>query len=346
MNDNVREEAYPGIREGRLSIEVTTHCNLACPHCFARAGNVKPSSLPVNLVKKIVAEGYDTGYRRLHITGGEPLLWEGLWELLDYAFGVGYEVLFMNTNGTLLTADLSKRLSAYNRLSISVSLEGSQAFHDRMRSKDSYRRAVHAIEKALQAGIGLFVFTMATKGLLPELPGFASDLYRRFSGIRHLTLIPITGDLDGSHALSEELFSPEDFLRLVRTVSLLNVYGLRTNVLHDPLVIVASRLLGMPWIPCTEPLYREGFITIMANGRIGLSHSTRIGFGTYRPGMVQKVLASDRYRRAVAPDEAVCPSCKYIGLCRENGMDRPSEYKWDLRGNVPYCVRVLNGVPS
>jgi len=346
MNKNREKQIFPWVEQGRLSIEVTTHCNIACLHCFARAGISKPSTLPLDLVKGIIAEGYDIGYRRLHLTGGEPLLWKGLWEALDCAFDTGYEVLFMNTNGTLLTEDVSRRLAAYGDLWISVSLEGSEGLHDRLRGEGSFRRTTRGIEKALQAGIGLFIFALVTKSLLPDLPHFVKDLYGRFAGIHGVTLIPITGAVNGHYALSRELLDPEDFLKLVRTVSLLNVYGLRTDVLHEPLVNVASRMLRMPWIPQAEPLYHEGCIIVMANRRIGLSHSSRHRFGKYSPGMLQEVLAFDEYRKAVAPDEAVCSVCKYVGVCRENGMLRPSEYDGNTHPDVPYCVRVLERAGS
>ena len=81
---------------------------------------------------------------------------------------------------------------------------------------------------------------------------------------------------------------------------------------------------------------------VMADRNMALSHSTRDSFGKYVPGMIKKVLVSDEYRKAVAPDETVCPSCKYAELCMENGMVRPSEWYWDMYTKVPYCKRVLN----
>jgi MoaA/NifB/PqqE/SkfB family radical SAM enzyme len=346
MDGNAQEIAYPGVREGRLSIEVTTRCNIACPHCFARAGTAKPTSLSVELVKTIVREGYDTGYRGLHLTGGEPLLWEGLFEVLDCAFGMGYRKIFMNTNGTLLKNGRVNRLASYGDLSISVSLEGSEALHDRLRGEGLFRKTLQSIERAHHAGISLFIFTLATKSLLPDLPHFANDLYNRFPGIHCLILIPIAGTLNGHHTLSQESLPPEDFLRMVRTVSLLNVYGLRTIFLHDSLVNVASKMLKMPWIPHTEPLYREGNLVVMANRNIGVVHSKRDSFGRYRAGMIQKVLTSEAYRRAVGPDDMVCPSCKYFELCRENGMDQPSDYEGDMRFDLPYCMKVLDRAVS
>lgn len=344
MNGDGEKVTFPGVSEESLSIEVTTQCNSACLHCFARAGVARRSSLSVDLVKGIVAEGHNAGYRHLHITGGEPLLWDGLFEILDYSFGMGYKTVLLNTNGTVLTKDVANRLAAYNCLSISVSLEGPESLHDRLRGKGSYRRAVRGIERALEAGNVLIVFTVARKGLLPELPHFAEDLYKRFPGIKYLALIQLIRVTDNGFALSEELLEPEDFLQLVQTVSLLNLYGLRSVVIRNPLVSLVSELIGMPWIPKAYPLYRDGSMIVMANRNITAVHSSRNSFGSYKAGMIQKVLASDGYRKAVGPDEITCPSCKYIEMCRKNGMIRPSEGYRDMYSEVPYCKRVLDRI--
>lgn len=337
-------EPCPGVGQEKLAIEVTSHCNSQCLHCFAHFGMSRPSSLSVDLVKEIIAEGYAAGYRHLHITGGEPLLWKGLFEALDYGFGVGYETIFMNTNGTLLNEKLSKRLAGYIRFSISVSLEGSEVLHDRIRGEGSYRRTIQGIERALHAGNNLAIFTTVTKSLLPELPHFVDDLYKKFPGIHYLILIQLIGRTNGPFALSGELLEPKDFLRLVRTVALLNMYGHRSLVKKNPLANVVSMLTGMPWIPRVPPLYGEGSLIIMADRHIGVVHSNRNTFGRYRSGMIRKVLDSEAYRRAAAPDETTCPSCKYVQLCRENGMIRPSEGFRDTHHDIPYCKRVLEGI--
>ena len=344
MNGNGKTGSYPGVSKERLSIEVTTHCNSSCSHCFARAGISKPSSLSLRLAKEIIAEGQNVGYRHLHVTGGEPLLWEGLFEALDFAFGMGYKTVLLNTNGTVLTKDASSRLAAYGSLSISVSLEGTEALHDHLRGEGSYRWTVQGIEKALDAGIELSIFTAACKSLLPELRRFADDLYKKFSGIKYLTLIQLIPVEDGAFALSEELLEPEDFLQLIDMVSELNLRGLRTRFLNNPLAYVASKLLKIFWIPRSAPLYSEGSMIVMANRDICLSHSSRYSLGEYEFGMIQKVLASDGYRRAVSPDETICPLCKYSELCIENGMDRPLECYWDIQPDVLYCKKVLDSI--
>jgi MoaA/NifB/PqqE/SkfB family radical SAM enzyme len=315
-------------------------------HCFVRSGISRPTSLPVNIVKGIIDEGYDVGYRHLHITGGEPLLWKGLFEVLDYGFGVGYETIFMNTNGTLITEEISKRLADYDSFSMSISLDGPEDLHDRIRGKRSYWKAIKGIEKALNTGIELTIFTTVTKSLLPELPYFVDGLYKEFPTIDCLILIQLIRITNHVFVLAEELLKPEDFIRLVKMVGFLNLGGFRTIVKMNPLANIVSKLLEMPCIPRVPPLYQEGYMIVMANRHIGLVHSSRYSFGRYRAGMIQKVLASDVYRGTVRPDQATCPSCKYAQLCEENGMIRPSQGYGDFYDDTPYCRQVLNRVSS
>jgi hypothetical protein len=341
------EKTFPSAGQEPLSIEVTTHCNGSCLHCFARAGIFRRVSLPFELVKGIMAEGYAAGYRHLHITGGEPLLWKGLFEILDYGFGVGYETIFMNTNGTLITEEISKRFADYDRFfSMSISLDGPEVLHDRIRGEGSYGRTIRGIEKALCAGNDLTIFTTTTKSLLPKLPQFVDGLYKQFPTINYLVLIQLISMTNGPFALSEELLEPDDFIRLVRMVAFLHLGGLRTIVKKNPLANIVSQLLGMPWIPRVPPLYLEGCMIVMANRHISVVHSSRNSLGRYGPGMIRKVLASEGYRKTVGPDQATCPSCRYVQLCKENGMVRPTEGNRDLHADTPYCRRVLDRIAS
>ena len=346
MNAEFERDACSWSKKERLGIEVTTECNIACPHCFARLATTESARLPIELVKQIICEAYGIGYRRLHLTGGEPLLWEGLIEILDIAFEMGYKTAFLNTNGSLLTQNIAGSLATYDGLSISVSLEGSESLHNRLRGKGSFNSAVQGIEAALNAGLRVYVFAMATKSLLANLPQFANVIYGKFPTIKKLTLIPLVNVKNNGNLLSQELLCPEEFLELVRTVALLNMGGFVTDVINEPLVNVACKLLEMPWMPNSLPLCRRGSMMILANRNICLSHSTRNSLGEYKPGMILKVLASDDYRRAFTPDKKTCPTCKYARICKENGMIRPFEGHWGLLNDVLYCRKVLSLIDS
>ena len=329
-----------------LSVEVTTRCNSSCRHCFVRARGPRRSSLAPDLVQTLVQEGYALGYRHLHLTGGEPLLWGGLLRILDDAFELGYQTAFLNTNGTLLTGKVSRELAGYRSLRVSVSLQGPKRLHDSMRGKGSYDRALKGIDNALRAGLHVYVFTTVGRSLIPDLPRFAERLFADFPRIKQLTLIQLIRVPADVFDLSAEVLSPEDFLGLVRMVSLLNLHGLNVDILNNPLAVVASRVLKMPRLQASSPLYLPGSLMITAELAITLAHSTTDHFGIYEPGILARIISSDDYCRAVSQDRLGCGDCVHLHLCRMEGMLRPSEWCRDMFPQVPYCRRVLAKAPS
>lgn len=324
-----------------LSVEVTTRCNSACSHCFVRARSSWRSSLTADLVRTLVREGYALGYRHLHITGGEPLLWNGLPGILDHVFAIGYRSVFLNTNGLLLTARVARELAAYSGLAVSVSLQGPRRLHESIRGAGSYDRALRGIANAANACLPVYVFTSVGRRLLPELPSFAEGLFNDFPDIRNLTVIQLIRVPSDVFDLSGEVLRPNDFLRLVCTVSLLNLYGLRVDILNNPLAAVASRALGLPRSYETPPLYRPGSIMITADRLVTLDHSTTDHFGVYEPGILSDIISSDQYQQAVSEDRLACKDCDHSPLCRMEGMVRPSEWYRDMFPQIPYCRRVL-----
>jgi MoaA/NifB/PqqE/SkfB family radical SAM enzyme len=325
----------------RLSVEVTTRCNSSCSHCFVRARGPRRSSLAPDLVQTMVREGYEAGYRHLHITGGEPLLWDGLLGIFDYAFALGYQTAFLNTNGTLLTVEVSRKLAGYSGLAISVSLQGPGRRHDFIRGKGSYDRARKGIENALNAGLPVHIFTAVGRSIIPDLPRFAERVFETYPGIEQLTFIQLIRVPEDVFDLSKEVLSPDDFLRLVRVISLLNLCGLKVDLLNNPLAVVASRVLKMPWVPPSPPLHQPGSVMITAELRITLAHSTTDHFGIYKPGILPRIVNSKDYCRAVSQDRLICRNCIYSRLCSVEGMVRPSEWYRDMFPQVPYCRRVL-----
>lgn len=327
-----------------LSIELTTHCNSSCTHCFARAGLAEEVHLVPEIASAICAEGFAAGYRHLHLTGGEPLLWEGLFDLLDAVFGLGYRSVFLNSNGILMTGHVARRLAQYSNLAISVSLQGPEVLHDSMRGMGSHRQTCQGIARALDAGLKLTIFTAIGTTLLAQLPAFAVDVVEKFHGIERLTLIQMIRVNGDDCGLSRELLRPDDFIRLVRTVSALNLCGFKIDILNDPLVNVAAEMLQLPLVPQSQPLCRPGKLIVRADREITLAHSTWEKFGQYAPGMIAALLADDHYRKAVGPDTITCPTCRYTDSCRKSGMRHPSAPVMDMQPDIPYCQRVLTRI--
>jgi MoaA/NifB/PqqE/SkfB family radical SAM enzyme len=332
----------PDITKESISIEVTTHCNSNCAHCFAKANRNKLSNLTYSETVDILDEAYMLGFRHLHLTGGEPLLWKPFFSLIEKAFSIGYTSTFFNTNGFLLSKEICQRLSEYkNRLRLSISLQGSEKIHDNIRGKGSFRKASRGIEHALAAEIPTMLFTTVGKTLLTELPFFIEQTYTTYPSILGISLIQLIRVENDALDLRDELLTPENFIQLVQNASLLTLYGYNITILENPLATVVAHALGMQWALETPQLYRSGKIIILADKNITLAHSTRYTLGHYYPGMLKKALTSSKYHEAVTADTRTCPNCKFYNQCLSDHMLRPSEPFRDMHPEVPYCQRVL-----
>lgn len=334
----------PEQRENCLRIEVTTRCNNECLHCFARAGSNEYLDLPETIAKAIIDESVSCGYEHLHLTGGEPFLWRGIFRTLAHAARAGYKRFFVNSNGTLLSDAVVEQLTAFDNLAISVSLDGPRHIHDRIRGESSYQSAMDGIERALAAGLKVHIFTIARNSLLPLLPRFAEDIFRRLPAIQGLTLIQLIRTREDDRNLSNELLDPDNFISLVKLAALLNRYGFRVDILNNPLANAVAELEGISGLPRSQPLYRSGSIFMMADSKLALAHSAGDSFGFFAQGTLTDVLSSKEFAIATAPDIHQCPQCTHIEVCRSNGMYRPSEWFRDNDQQHPFCRKVLDQI--
>ncbi len=154
--------AGPAIKNFDFFIQwhLTERCNLRCRHCYQ--GRRKPQEMTADEVRHEIdgatemfqAWEKEHGIRvapSVHFTGGEPLLYEGLWEVIAYAKGEGYGVAMM-TNGSLFKKDEAKNASELEVSDIQVSLEGPLPLHDSIRGMGSFNRMARGVEQLLQAG--------------------------------------------------------------------------------------------------------------------------------------------------------------------------------------------------
>jgi len=96
----------------QLDIESTSACNLKCPMCAQADEETRPvvENMSFDLYTHIIDEGARKGLDSIKMQyRGEPLITGDIAERVAYATERGIQATF-NTNGTLLTKDLSTRL--------------------------------------------------------------------------------------------------------------------------------------------------------------------------------------------------------------------------------------------
>ncbi|HOI95373.1 MAG TPA: radical SAM protein [Syntrophobacter fumaroxidans] len=143
---------------GEITLDLTRRCNLKCAMCtqIRHTAEIPPelswydSGRELPLSKWIDVLDQVTAFRpRLHITGGEPLLYPGFRELIREAKRRRFFTR-VTSNGTLL-AGMADLLVSLGVEVVSVSLDGPEEVHDRIRGvAGAFRRTTTGAKTLLE----------------------------------------------------------------------------------------------------------------------------------------------------------------------------------------------------
>jgi MoaA/NifB/PqqE/SkfB family radical SAM enzyme len=132
-------------------------CNARCAYC--NCPNREDPQLSTDEHRRILGEFARLGAVRVKFLGGEPLLRDDIGDLVDETRRLGMRAA-MVTNGFLVPQkfDTVRRLDE-----IVISLDGSEATHDRQRGRGAWRRVMAAIELCAGAGLDFFLSAVVTR---------------------------------------------------------------------------------------------------------------------------------------------------------------------------------------
>ncbi len=190
----------------KVSIDLTSRCNLRCLHCRNRTGASSDSELDWRTVAGIVDDLASMRVFRLGLSGGEPLVRDDVPELIGYALGRGIPRVFVSTNGTLLDRRFLDRIEAFrSRITLKISLDGPDEVHDRVRgTPGAAAAAIAAIHLAAACGFDVQTTTTLMSANVEWL-GQTLELVDRLPCSRHYVVEAVPqGAADWSTVLSPE----------------------------------------------------------------------------------------------------------------------------------------------
>lgn len=137
-----------------VSWMTTNRCNLKCSHCYQDAGACREKELSTEEGKRLIDGIARAGFKIMIFSGGEPLMRDDIFELVQYAAGKGLRPVF-GTNGTLIDANTAVRLKQSGAASMGISLDSLDAArHDAFRGmEDSWQLTVDAMANCRAAGL-------------------------------------------------------------------------------------------------------------------------------------------------------------------------------------------------
>ncbi len=128
-----------------VKIKVFYGCNLRCAFCNHWRETREP---PVSMdrFREILTELAGLGAKKIHFSGGEPMLRPGIPDLVEHAASAGMRVT-MTTNGTLITKENSKRLVEAGLRGINISIDSPiRKIHEKVRGvEDSFKTTTKAV---------------------------------------------------------------------------------------------------------------------------------------------------------------------------------------------------------
>jgi heme d1 biosynthesis radical SAM protein NirJ len=147
-------------------------CNLCCEHCYSISADIDfPGELTTPQVYDTMDDLKAFGVPVLILSGGEPLVRPDIFDIAARAKSMGFYV-GLSTNGTLIDGSVADRIAATGFDYVGISLDGTQATHDRFRRKNgAYRAALEGLRRCRDRSVKVGLRFTLTEGNASELAG-------------------------------------------------------------------------------------------------------------------------------------------------------------------------------
>jgi MoaA/NifB/PqqE/SkfB family radical SAM enzyme len=151
-----------------VQLHPTRRCNLQCLHCYSSSGPGVDESTPLPVLQHALEDAVALGYDVVGISGGEPLLYRQLTELLRTAKGLGLRTT-VTSNGIALTERRLGELAGLVDV-LAVSLDGAPKTHNMMRNDPrAFERLNGRLAGVAASGIPFGIITTLTFHNVQEL---------------------------------------------------------------------------------------------------------------------------------------------------------------------------------
>jgi radical SAM protein with 4Fe4S-binding SPASM domain len=319
------------------SFELTYRCNLKCKHCYI---GTLPNTNEMNTktVLQIIEDIAETGFVKIALSGGEPLLRDDLLLIMKEIKNYDLEVI-LSTNGTLLSVNRVRELKSYIDL-VCISLDSHEEFiHDNFRGVDGAQKMVlKGIKNCLDNDLHVRIFTTLTKfnhNKLPEFINFIEEL-----GIREITLFDLNLVGKGSNLGSEVQLAVDEFKAAVNILTeLTNLSNVKIDVLAPFNFHVNAEYLNK------MTLLSGGFcnagistLNITPDGYIQPCSRLRTNLGNAKTEKIKEIWSNSSVLKKLRDRtklKGMCGKCEYkyyCGGCRANAYSHYEDYLMeDLR---------------
>lgn len=350
--------------------ETTKACLLACQHCRAHAQREPlPGELTTAEGERLLKDVTEFGRPApvVILTGGDLLMRPDIFHLLDVARDLDLRVAVSPSATDLVNPQVMEQFASHDVHSLSLSLDGPQPVHDRIRGiSGTYDRTVAEMRWSKAAGLTTQINTVVMRSTVEHLPEVVSLLLREQVHVWEVFFLIATG-----RALASEYLSPDEWADVADFLLDVTGYGLLVRAIEGPFVRRAllerqegirepgelyHRLSGdlqqREGQPIRQPqMTRIG--TLDGDGIVFVTHDGWItpgGFLPIRLGHVRRDRIADVYRSHTLLRDirrralhGPCGSCRFTDNCG-GSRARSFAYNGDPLGSDPACQFVATAL--
>jgi radical SAM protein with 4Fe4S-binding SPASM domain len=327
--------------------EVTARCNLNCIHCHV-AGRPVGEELTTAEGMRLLDQLADVReFRMMAFTGGEPLVREDIFDLLEYSQGLGFSNT-MATNAILIDDGMAERLRDSGVSIAAVSLDGNRETHDSIRSSPgSFDAAVRGIKSLGNAEIPIHVNITAMNLNMRQIEE-VTDLSEELGAsiILYYQLVPVgRGETIGDSALTKS--ENEELITLMA-----DIQG-RCGAIIEPVagpqywsyLLDKRGIRGGPLLGLAEKVFHgcsagRGFVYIKPDGEVLACPFVDASCGNVREEpfvtIWSKSAVLEDLRNREERLKGRCGECGYRTLCG-GCRGRAQAMTGDYMGEDPCC---------
>jgi MoaA/NifB/PqqE/SkfB family radical SAM enzyme len=304
-----------------ITMAVTYNCQCVCAHCSAvdyqEATARNGLALNYHELKSVVGQALDLGTTCVILTGGEPLLFERIYDLVA-AVDRSLSVCTIFTNGEFLREHSVAKLKAAGLYGVFVSLDYPEpARHDQNRCRPGlFAKATHGLDLCRAAGILTGISTYVTRekmqsGEMDTLMDLAREL--KVLEVFLFDVIP-TGRLSGRR---ECLLTDEEAAQIV---------GFRRNYAEKPDYprIIHQTMFASIAYPCVAEGCPAAMVQLhlRADGNVSPCDFTPHSFGNIRDQPLREIWETMAASELYAQPSARCRLSRPDFWVRLDGLDR------------------------
>ncbi len=296
--------------------EITNACNMDCRHCYRQdLGGIQLNLEEVKIIIEKISKG---GVTSLILTGGEPLIRNDIFEIVDYANDCGMEDVVINTNGIKLKdptiiAEIERRLDIISALP--VSFDGARPeTHDFVRGEGQFLHLMKVLENKLLAEFPIGINVTLGKWNFKDFAPFF-ELYDKLKAldINFGIFVPF----GAGKQLVDQVLSPAQCRELIELSKEKYEAGYEVELCSVP----ASRLITKEISGLCCEVFKD-VITITAKGNVIPCILYDFNCGSLLEMDLKKILSTELVKLFRNPKKfkrkmtGYCNSCQKFHLCK------------------------------